>query len=441
MYPLREMYLEDYTCVARSVIGFVYLPSNIHVDNINISVVPDLSLYPKTTAYEVSVAPVVSITCQAHKELLGTELPMIIEIMMTAELFNRRESDKNIISLSRYAHLSDWEEIREKCDVLKDRIRIRTNYFKYFTAIARFPPPTASVTVDPTLSEPAHPVELCVPELPGFKVLIPLKSVPYKTEIKATLYYDSRFCENSNETLATACVELEPHSIAFSENVLVQLPIPGYSSIIKENPDAKLILLYSPTSTCTNWTKLQNISVNILNVKGESFATFQTKRHSILKLSWQGILKMCNFNFFNFNYVDSILGRCEVFMTREVVKTSTVNFSIRAEVCPFALPEQGIPPLHHYILHHSGSNPIKFIPGELHFILKLKDCLFLTTKGEERTIHSKIFENSAARAEFDVDLDTKVKCKLIDGAVVAQLHIVQEDCDRHQCNLIKVLYT
>ena len=260
---LCETQQEGYMCATCSEIGLVYLPDTVSQSlDIDMHSTSDISFHPKTTANEVILTPVVSITPRSHLAVLTKDQPVIIELIKTAELLDIGE--KKIVAMFSDTDESvppDWKELDEECDVLEDRIRFKTTYFSFFTVIARFCPPSASTKVDPSLSDVERSVRLIVPELPGFKVEIPSKSVQSATEVKVTLHYDdSEMCKSSsNKPLASACVALEPHDQQFLEKISIQIPIPGYSVITKTYPGAKPQLLYSPNALSNDWIKQDNI--------------------------------------------------------------------------------------------------------------------------------------------------------------------------------------
>ena len=244
--------MQDYTCVACNELCCVYLPNSSQVTNYNFDLqcINDVTIHPKTTANEVALTPVVCIT--SYSQSFDGAKPAIIELKKTARL----NGNNKIIPLYSSTDHPNWREVGEGCEMLDDWIRFKTTHFSYFTVIGRFPPPTASIVINPTLADSVKP--LTVPELPGLKVDIPPESVKSATEIKATLYYDDpEVCgESADLPLASACVQLEPHHQQFTNKIPVQIPIPGYSEIVKENPHATLQLWYTPTSpkdSSANW--------------------------------------------------------------------------------------------------------------------------------------------------------------------------------------------
>ena len=445
--PLHPMQIEGYKCVSHSVFGFLYLPRSLlnHLKDIslNIQKVQNAALYPKKTFNEVALTPVVSITPDRHETLFNPDMQIVVELMKTIKIYEY--GDRKIIPMCRNESQSHWEILCGEYEMFEDRIRLRTKYYEYFTTIIRFSPPTVSAIVDPNVSDTESQVEITIPELPGFKVQIPLKSVKHSTEVKATLYYDeTEMCKDSNEVIATACIELEPHGIQFTEDISIQVPIPSYSKIITAHPDARLELLYSSSGYPKEWIVFKDVKVDMFP-GGEYCAKFNTSSFSIWKFVWkdvevsEDILKTIRTIF---KYVKSLSSRCQVFMSQETDKTSEINFSVLVWVYPFSEYSHEIPTNYHYTIHDSGKIPIELTPGQLHFSMTLKDCLFNSSVAEEQKVYTKshtISEKFPARAEFDIDLKQESKTEFRDGAVFAYLLIKEHDDDvRHDCNLFKV---
>ena len=451
--PLHETHREGYTCVARSVLGFVYLPNTCEDINFHIQSVSDVTLHPKTTANEVVMTPVVLITPLSKN--LCCDKPVLIELMKSTELFEH-SGDIQIFPLSSSTDKfvpPNWKKLCEECDVLEDRIGFKTTHFSYFVVIAQFSPPTTNARVDPNVSNPRSQVQLTVSELPGFKVQIPAKSVESATEIKATLYCDDpEVCkENVKQPLASACVQFEPHGQRFTVKIPVQIPIPSYAEIIRKNPDAKLQLWYTPGSvTATKGSSLNWIMDNDTELEISSdaevghVATFYTDHFSSCKITWSQRVAGAAEAIGNiFKHVKSLAGRCQVFMTRETeIPGSVINFSIQVLVHPFQDSPHEIPKNYHHILYDSGSNPIEFTPGKLCFFMKLKRYLFSQPVSSDQQVYSKtrqLSEKFPAMVEFDIDLDKHTLIsELKEGAVLAHLSIGHKDVKEHEFNLIKV---
>ena len=407
----------------------------IPLTHVNIECVNDDTMFPTKSANEVSLTPVVSITSQS--KVFTKDKPIVIELMKTCEV-NASESKKVVPMFSNTDDSTppNWEDLQEECEMLDDRIRFKTKHFTYFTVIARFSPPTASIIVDPKADSS---VQLTVPQLPGFMVTIPAGSVPSPIQVKATLDYDVRK-ESASQPLASASVRLEPDGHKFSEKVSVRLPIPGCSKIIADNPNAKLQLMYSPSGHSNDW-EIHN-DINIEEIGGDTFAYFSTDHFSLWELTWSGnVYGIAKAIGTIFKRANSLAGRCQVFMTRETEVGPVINVSMQVLVYSFRDPPEEIPHNYHYVLHDSGKLPVKFTSGKLHFTLEMKEYLFPEKDVKIRFEECyKLSQDFAAQPDFDIDFDKKSKSRLKEGAVLANLHIKNSDGSiEHKCNLIKVI--
>ena len=420
--------MEGYTCVGRSGVGFVYIPDTIPHITVDIQSVSDNTVYPKTSANEVLLTPVVSITSQSLT--LTMDKPVIIEVMKTVEL--HAVGDNVIVPL--FSNTDDsippnWEDLHIECEVLDDRFRFQAAHCSYFAVIARFSPPTSSVKVDP---ETDSVDKLIVPELPGFSVTIPPKSVPSPIEAKATLYYDEseEWKGSANERLALACVRLEPDGQKFTEKVSINLPIPRYSEIVAANPGAKLQLMYSPSGSFNDWEIHEDMQ--IVEVEGEFVAKFFTNHFSYWKVTWSENVQVGAKAIISiFKRVKSLHGRCQVFMSRETKVGREINFSIQVLLYPFKDPPDKIPLNYHYILFDSGTAAVKFTPGKLRLSIKLKQGLVCGIENHY------LSEDSSVLADFECNLDEESKSWLVEGAVIAHLS-VKDSLQERKWNLIKV---
>ena len=417
----------------------MYKPDAAYITNVDIHPISDTTFYPKTSANEVLLSPVVSITSHGTAFSL-LDNPVIVELIKTAELCH----DTNVKIVPIFSDTDQsvppcWQDLDGECVVLEDRVRFKTTHFTFFAVIARFSPPSTTKVIDPVVP---NTVELTVPELPGFTVEIPPKSIQSATEVKATLLYDdSILCKDgSNQPLASACVLLEPHGQQFSEKVSVNLPIPGYSEITAANPDANLQLLYSPNGSPNDWEIQREREMEIRKVGDHYVATFSIDHFSWWKIVWpegaSGVTKAIGTIF---NHVKFLRSRCQVFMTNP---RDVSAVSIQVLVSPFQDTPIEIPHNYHYMLHDSGSSPVQLAAGKLNFSLKLSDYL-LPLKSEDQELQfekcHQLSHDSAARAKFLIDLRKGRRMQLKDGDVIADLDIV--DCENftHECHLIQVI--
>ena len=428
-------------CVARSEVCRVYLPNTSQVItnyNIDIQCVSDVTVHPKTTANEIVITPVICITSDSQK--FNDDKPAIIELKKTAQLIDHNRKS-NIVPLYSNTDHPNWTELGEECEMIEGQIRFKTTHFNNFVVIARFPPPTTSIVIDSMLADSVN--LLTVPELPGFKVEIPPGSVKLKTaiEIKATLYYDDlEMCNKSNDLpLASACVQLaiEPPNQQFTKKIPVQIPIPGYSVIVKANPHATLQLWYTPTSpegSSANWVLDEDTEwIQTQSDCGDCTVTILTDHFSAWGIRWsQPIADLAKFVGGIFNHVKSLSRRCQVFMTHETEVGSQINFGIWISVVPFPCE---IPHNYDYCLHDSGPNLIDFKRGEQIFKMEFKEHLCAERK--EFTKSHQLTEKFAAMVEFDIDLPKDAKSKLVGG--LAHLSIRHKDIEEYSCFLRKVL--
>ena len=428
---LQESNIHGYTCVYRSSLCLVYQPNTVHLKNIDIQSIGDTSLYPKTSANEVLLTPVISINSPDSEAFVGDK--PIIELMKTAEL-NSAEDSKLVPMFCNTDNSIPpvWKELDEDiCEMLDDRIRFKTSHFSYYAVIARFLPPTATVNVNPDMSGSGSKVELTIPEIPGFSVNIPTSAVQESTKITATLFYDDTDLHN-NPPLASAHVVLEPHNHQFSENISVCIPLPHYSEIIASNPTAQPQLMYSQSCSADDW-KI-NEDMEITNFGNEFVAKFATNHFSEWKVVWPEWVSGASKISGNIFQRVKILGcRCQVFMS---CVTMEGPVSISALVYPFQDPSREFPLNYRYIVYDSGTFPVKFAPGKLIFSLNL----IQTNEDANNQLENsdELSKEFAARAMFAVQLNNQIE----DGVMFGSLTIVDGvgvNSNKHECHLIKVL--
>ena len=135
----------------------------------------------------------------------------------------------------------------------------------------------------------------------------------------------------------------------------------------------------------------------------------------------------------------SLTCRCQVFMSRETEVGSVVNFSVQGLLYQFQYPPQEIPHNYHYMLHDSGTLPIRVPPGKLCFTLELKEYLIPDKKDEVRFQKAeRLTHYYSAQPNFDIDLNKKSKTRLKEGAVIANFSVSNDDGLVYECDLIKV---
>ena len=435
MSPLHEACREGYTCVAHSVLGLVYMPNNF-VGNVNINSVNDVTCHPKSSASEVVLTPIVSVT--PHMKM---EKPAIIELMKTTTV--RHIVEKKVIPMFSDSNIGNWKALSEECEELEDRIAFKTTIFGNFTVTAQFLSPTASILVDPKASACDTIIELAVPEVPQFSLKIPSKSVPSASQVKATLHFPE-FNDGVENSPASICVELEPHGQVFTQNLSLQIPVPGYSRIMKANSNAKLQLVYchSVSFDERNMKLLQEKDMKLKIVGNDVIVTILINHFSFWQIVWSNVdqVKTVVSSVVKsaYNYVFAYKGRCQVFMSEEKQdqKSSNLIFSIRVRVYPFQEYSCQMPINYHYVLHDSGSLPIPCIPGEVQFSLEF---LKRFKKNGAQSKYRQLSYDYPEEVDFCVELNKESKSMLLDGGVMAKLTILQDAGGKElQYDLIKV---
>ena len=382
------------------------------------------------------------------------EHPAIVEMMKTVE-FKLPQKNRCIFPLfsdSDRSSAPDWKELLSNnncCEVSNDRTIFKTTHTGLFTVVARLPSAYNSITVKP---EDVDTVELTVSELPGFKVEIPPKSVNSSTEIGATIHFDGHELNSdfNGQALASVGVELEPQNFQLNNPVPLTIPIPEYDKIRGKYPEAQLQVWHTPNKEEPNkWKFLQACDVHP-NDHGNHEATFHTSTLATYGYAWNikqndeldSIVTRSISSLIVEAEVQTIKGRCQVFMSSEQNVDSQKCFSISAIVYPFQEPYEGL--LNYSSsLFDSGHIPIGFEVGILHYTLKFEDHLFPNDDIDSK--HTKVLSKSAklsqqyaARADFPVRLNGSAE--LNSGMMIAQLLISRGlgKTPQHEYDLIMV---
>lgn len=436
-YCLAELTArEGYKCVTHSSFGLVYLSSD-STQNVSIEAVNDLKLHPKLQVNEIMLTPV---AFAFPDEMTSTfDPPAIIELMKTIVPTDQNPQRK-LVPLFSLSNPFQWKElISHDCKMLADRIVFKTTQLGYLSVIARFPFPSARVIVEPTVSKPA---ELEIQEFPGFTMEIPPTSVKSSMEITATVHYDDpKFRDTQKKrSLASACVTLEPHNAKFENSVKITLPIPNYDKITLQYPDIKLEMWHSKSSNQdpTEWEIADNSSFTIhYDKQGNCLATAYITHFSNIMYWWNKAVDYLNF------FATSVCGRCQVFMSHETKRGSTIRFGISVLLYPFQEPYSMLPNLP-YILFDSVV-PIQITVGEVECQIALDNVLqrdYLTYDRKEYIEHCYFSERYHMRIDFHITLDARTaEAKLPAGDRLATLFIKHGSKDvinRHKFDLIKV---
>ena len=437
---------EGYICAARSSICIVQLPNNRATrGTVVIDSVDDLSLHPRLLAKEFILTPVVRVTSD-----IGVFRPneqAIIELLKTTELnVSQNNITIPIFSNTLPTQPPHWKDLNpDDFEVLNDRIVFNTTHFSLFTVIARLPSPSRSVMV--TNSTPhQNPIELTLFEVSNLKVVIPpsnIKFVQSETKFEITAYFDHpSLCEESVD--ATACITLEPHGLQFKEKIPIMIPIPDYAQITKMYNEAKLQFLYSNTTlggTSISWSIVPESDYKIEKQGNQYVGIVYTTHFSDWKAKWLHIPKpkqlikagLGPVQSFRKKLMKTFSGRCQVFMSSEVVINNRLNFSITALLHPLQ-EDHETPKSYDYLLHDSEKIPITVRGSSLKLTVELADYCHSDKKFLEEVELSGDF---CARAEFNIDsIDSTIT--LVDGAVLGKLLIKHGGKKTHRMNLKKV---
>ena len=252
-------------------------------------------------------------------------------------------------------------------------------------------------------------------------------------------------CDESID--ATACITPEPHGLKFKERIPIRIPIPDYAQIIDTYSNAKLQFLHSNDpldSESANWMVIPEDEYEIVKEGDEYIAIVYSTHFSNRKAVWLNIPKIkreIQGPIHEFRkciakrLLKSFSGRCQVFMSSEIVIGNLLNFSIAALLHPLQEFHE-IPKNYDYMLYDSEKTPMTVKGSSLKLTVELAD--YYSSK------ESKIFceevqlsGDFSARADFDIVLD--YSNPFVDGAVLGKLSIEHGEANAHKMNLIKVM--
>ena len=347
-----------------------------------------------------------------------------------------------LVPLYSLSHPFEWKNVASHgCEMLEDRVVFKTTHFGYFTVIARFSLPTASITVKPKVSQQA---QLMIQELPGFKMEIPSTSVRSKTKITATVHYSdqSLYGNQSNYSPASACVVLEPHNTQFEDRIMITMPIPNYDQIKRDYPNIMLELWHTDNTKIDAPVKLMvaDESSIIVNQDGDGnyLATAYITHFSLFTYLWnQTLSSLYWLNFF----AQEIRGRCQVFMSHESKRESCIKFGIAVLFHKFDEYHSNIP--NHPCVLYDSMVPITVVVGEIDCQIKLDESLLkiYRNSSNERCYseHCRFPRDFNLRVDFCIRLDTAtatVESQLPAGILATLL--IKHGSGVHKFNLIKV---
>jgi len=428
----------------------VYLPEN-WTQVIEVSVVKDHSRYPKLQENELLVTPVIKIN--PHGIKFSTKPAVII----LPHCSKRTESDlaKFIPICSNTAEFESpfWRKLEpcSQCVVDESYVLFSTSHFSLFSVILVLSYPSSSLTVKPNVGG-----TLFVPELPGFQLHIPNRSVHHLSEpvtITSTVHFcDKTYNASDAQAPASACIKLEPHGLQFGFPVEVSVPIPDYAVVSRHFPEVKIELWTSERSgepcidTPVSWQLLNHTDVLLegFDVKNK------LARFEISHFSWYEILyRLCASSLqtlglgasFVYNQLPSrmryIFVRYQVFIS----SPRDLTFGLLVTIYKFGDPLGG---LSNYpvLVADSGTKRIPLHIGELH--LRLTGHFVASQDLEEslergRKIIDFTGEDFCERFEFALQLKPTVSLPLQPGRLLGQIHFAQQ-CRSISCNLIMVSF-
>ena len=415
-------------------------------------------MHPKLRANEIAVAPVVCINPNGMS--FNPYKPAVIELTKTIELSPNKEIKLiPLISNTKSSEPLKWEELEvgSGCKVFDDHILFQSTHFSLFTIIARMPFPSASVSVE-EIQDSTSPLELTIPELPEFSVSVPPTSVQSHKEVvvKATAYFNDHVvsAKRDGHTLASACVELEPHGQEFSKQVTVTLPIPDYVLVAEMHPVVKLQLWHAQgrtevdvnQSTPIKWELIADSDIVISqNDEGLYVATVCVYSFSWFQYMWDTVCYYSGITEVT-RAVKSIRGRCQAFMSHETSFRSSITFSIAILIYPFRDPYPSLAN-YDYLLMDSGDRALNLTldsSGMIDLRIELLPCLsyMFPASFQGKNLFSgsiALSQDCINRKDFVIKVDSITELK--ESMPLGQLILAQRDnsnfCE-HPLSLIKV---
>ena len=441
-YCLPELDIEQgYKLVARNPVCLIYL-SNDCTQQVCVVTSTDLALRPTLKANEVLITPVVYISPDG---IVCSDKPAIIQLLNTvvfAKMDATQKLKHKLVPVYSNAFPVEWKTLElQDCTMSDERVTFKTNHFSHFAVVAQLPNTSVSAIVKPDPSHESKPVELTIPELPGFKVEIPPASVQCVTNITATVCHNDPDLQDSNceyQSPASAFVILEPHKAQFSNIIPITIPIPGYAKITEAHPDIKLQLWYSnrcyhgdTEQTQIKWEHIEEADIDIsCDSEGNYLATTYTAHFSIFRYLWDTLIDW-RLNYF----AERIRGRCQVFMSREVEFESNVTFGIAVLLYPFRDPYDKLD-RYDYVLY-SSCLPIEYFAGNKLCRLELNSALPLDSENSDIEQIKRLSTDYEMRVDFLIRLQAGDKLELPEGMVLGKL-CIDEHIQQHTFNLIKV---
>ncbi len=432
---------EGHICAAQFNICTVQLPSDSNV-SIQVDSVDDVTLHPKLQAKEFLLTPVVRIS--SDTKVFSPNKQAVIELLKTTELHNNKNKPIPMFSDTHPSQPPQWKDLNpDDLEVLQDRIVFNTTHSGLFTVVTRLPSPTKSVKIN--LSRKAQePIKLTLLEVPNLKVVIPPSSFESEseTELKITANFDHpSLCEESID--ATACITLEPYGLQFKEKIPITIPIPDYAQITEMYSNAKLQFLHSTSpvdSTSVTWEESEyEIIKEGDQYVGLVYCTHFSSRKAIwlnipkkIKMAIQGPIHAFR-NWITKRFLKRFSGRCQVFMSREIVVGNLLTFGIAAVLHPLQECDE-ILKNYEYELCDSEKTPLVVKGSSVNLTVELDDhyCSNTTKKFCEEVELSGDFK---ARADFKIQIDSNII--IADEAILGTFSVGHGEVIAHKMTLIK----
>ena len=426
----------------------VYLPEN-YSEEIEVTIVKDLSMYPILRENELLVTPVVRIT--PHGLKFGSEPAMIVLPHCSRRSGSNLARYVPICSNTSNSQAPDWVQLDSctNCIIDDEHVLFSTFHFSLFAVIFILSYPSSSMILHPHMGG-----TLLVPELPGFQLHVPNNSVSHlnkEVTISSTVHFcDKTYNASDIYAPASACIKLEPHGLQFNFPVEVTVPIPDYPAISHHFPGAKLELWTSANTACHNdiprrWELMNEVDILVEDLGSNEY---KFARFKIDHFSWYEILyKICASSLqtlgLGASYVYSQLpSRMRYIFVRYQAFVSNphdLTFGLLVAIFKFGDPLTGLSnyPL---LVADSGTKRVALHIGYLHVRLTGH---FSPTQGvgenleREGRIIDFTGEDFCERFEFALQLMPSVSLPLQSGQLLGQLHLIQQGRSL-SCNLMIV---
>ena len=426
---------KGYEYAARSPLALVQLPNTLS-ENVSIQSVNDLSVCPSLNSNEILITPIFHFCPQDASFHLSQ--PAILELMKSIVPTDQNPRRQLVPIYSSGSDPLQWKEVfSHECEMLEDRVRFKITEFGYVCVKVHFPFPLASITVDPTL-QCEEKIE--IKALPGFKMEIPPVSVYSTTTITTTvLYQDPQVTKHfKDDSLASACIKIEPHNTQFQNKVKITLPIPNHSKITQKYPNAKLQVWHTKSTdegVPMEWEP-QSFTIDY-DDSGNCRATTYITHFCYITAIWSGCKTLVT-GLLNF-FVSSVRGRCQVFMTHERKLGSVLTFGV-AVLFPWS--HSVVPNYPHRLF--DSVDPIEITAGDVECQIDVDDVILQTfsSANKQKSYTETVSTSTSMRAAFVINLHQGTRrgdCELPAGPLATLL--IKHGSERvqpYKYNLVKV---